>query len=370
VVSERLEFVALAEAGSVSFAELCRRFGISRQTGYVWWGRWRRDAEEGLVDRSRRPRRSPTRTDAAIEELVVAVRDAHPVWGGRKISRVLTNRGVDPVPAPSTITGILRRYGRLVSPPPPRGYQRFERAQPNELWQMDFKGWFQLTDHTRCHPFGVLDDHSRFNVVLAACPDQRTVTVQTLLTAAFTRYGMPEAILCDNGSPWGATFQHRWTPLAVWLIDRGVHLVHSRPYHPQTAGKQERFHWTLELEVLTTRPAWDTLGSVQAALDTWREVYNHHRPHDALDLQVPAHRYHPSPRPLPTVITAPEYPTGYLVRTVDATARIGLHNRRIRVGKAFRGLQIGIRPDPDTDGTYHLTYRDQPIRTINLTTTP
>jgi transposase InsO family protein len=303
-----------------------------------------------------------------VEEAVVELRDLHPVWGGRKISRVLANLGVDPPPAPSTVTGILRRHGRLAPTPPRRGYVRFERAQPNELWQMDFKGPFSLTDHTRCHPLGVLDDHSRFNVALAACPDQRTLTVRDVLAGAFRRYGMPEAILCDNGSPWGSSFQHPWTPLGVWLVDRGVQVVHSRPYHPQTAGKEERFHWTLHLEVLTTRPAWDHLGLVQDAFDTWREVYNHHRPHDSLGLEVPAHRYQPSPRPLPTVITAPEYPTGYLTRTVDATARIGLHNRRIRVGKAFRGLRVGLQPDPDTDATYHLYYRDQPIRTINLTT--
>jgi transposase InsO family protein len=302
-----------------------------------------------------------------VEGLVVGVRDAHPAWGGRKISRVLLNQGVDPSPAPSTVTGILRRHGRLAPTPPRRAYQRFERASPNELWQMDFKGWFRVADHSRCHPFGMLDDHSRFNVALAACPDQRTVTVQGVLTRAFTRYGMPEAILCDNGSPWGDRAQQPWTPLGVWLVDRGVQVVHSRPYHPQTAGKEERFHWTLDLEVLTTRPRWDNLRSVQEALDTWREVYNYQRPHDAIDLRVPADRYQPSPRSLPTVIAPPEYPTGYLVRKVDATARIGLNNRRIRVGKPFRGLPIGLRPDPDTDGTYHLYYRHHHIRTIDLT---
>lgn len=367
LVSERREFVALAESGMVSHSELCRRFGVSRQTGYVWLGRWRREGEGGLVDRSRRPLVSPSRTPVEIEALVVDLRDQHPRWGGRKISRVLQRRGYKMVPAPSTVTGILRRRGKLRAQPEPRAYQPFERAAPNELWQMDFKGWFGLGDQTRCHPFGMLDDHSRYNLALAACSNQQTATVQQLLGGAFCTYGLPQAILCDNGSPWGHDREHPWTPLGVWLLDLGVKVTHSRPLHPQTAGKEERFHLTLDWEVISTRSVWDDLATVQHAFDRWRVVYNHERPHDSLGLQVPADRYQPSPRPMPTVIVPVDYPDDYQVRKASTNAQISFNGRRIRVGKAFRGRYIGIRPDT-TDGTYHLYYRNQRIRTIDLAT--
>ncbi|HLA66022.1 MAG TPA: IS481 family transposase [Acidimicrobiia bacterium] len=366
-VSERLEFVRLAESGAVSFAELCRRFGVSRPTGYQWLGRWRAEGEAGLADRSRRPAHSPSCTDAVMERRVVKLRKRHPRWGGRKISRVLVNQGHRRVPAPSTITGILRRH-RLLSPvAPPRGYVSWQRPSPNDLWQMDFKGWFGLSSGQRCHPFGVLDDHSRYNLCLAACADETTATVKALLEATFGVYGIPNQILCDNGSPWGNDLHHPWTPLGVWLLDVGVGVIHPRPYHPQTDGKQERFHLSLDWEVISTRPAWDDHPGVQAAFDTWRVVYNHQRPHDALGLDVPADHYQPSARPYPRVIEPPDYPQDYQVRSVSADARISFHNRPIRVGRAFIGRRVGITPTT-TDGTYDVYYRHQHIRTINLAT--
>lgn len=365
-VSERLEFVRLAEAGTVPLSELCRRFGISRPTGYKWLGRW--EDGEPLEDRSKRPLSSPSQTPARVEELVVGVRRAHPRWGGRKIAAVLRRQGHDQVPAPSTITGILRRAGLLDDESRPRAFQRFERPAPNDLWQMDFKGWFGLEDGSKCHSFGVLDDHSRYNLCLTACPDQRTATVKPLLTQAFRTYGLPHQILCDNGAPWGSSSPQPWTPLGVWLIDIGVGVTHSRPRHPQTAGKEERFHLTLDWEVITTQTSWADLATVQTAYDTWRPIYNHQRPHDALDLNVPADRYQSSPRPYPETIPPPDYPDTYLIRKVSTNGQFSLHNRLVRAPKAFRGLHIGIQPTT-TDGIYTLHYRHQHIHTIDLTTT-
>ncbi|MFH1104666.1 MAG: DDE-type integrase/transposase/recombinase, partial [Actinomycetota bacterium] len=288
-------------------------------------------------------------------------------WGGRKINRVLVNQGHRGVPAPSTITGILRRHG-LVSPTAqPRAYQSWERPSPNDLWQMDFKGWFGLSSGARCHPFGLLDDHSRYNLCLAACTDQTTATVKGLLTETFTRYGIPTQILCDNGSPWGNDLHHPWTPLGVWLLDVGVGVIHCRPFHPQTDGKEERFHLTLDWEVISTRPAWDNHRAVQGAFNRWRIVYNHQRPHDALNLDVPADHYQPSPRPYPSVIEPTDYPDGYQTRRVASNAYISFHNRPIRLGRAFIGRTVGITPTT-TDGTHHIYYRHQHIRTIDLTT--
>lgn len=364
-MSERLEFVLMAKTGVVPFAELCRRFGVSRPTGYRWLRRWE-DGDRTLEDRSKRPHSSPLRTSSRIEELVLDVRRKHRRWGGRKIATVLRRQGHDPVPAPSTITGILRRGGLLDPDPQPRAFQRFQRAVSNQLWQMDFKGWFELGDGSKCHPFGLLDDHSRYNLCLAACSNQQTTTVQSLLTTTFTTYGLPDEMLCDNGAPWGNGRKQPWTPLGVWLVDLGIKVIHSRPYHPQTAGKQERFHLTLDWEVISTRPVWNNLPTVQTAFDAWRPIYNHQRPHDALNLDVPADHYQPSPRPYPTTIPPVEYPDTHLVRKVSTSGRISLHGQLIRVPKAFQGRYVGIRPTT-SDGTYTIHYRHQPINTINLT---
>lgn len=367
MLEARLEFCRLVGAGGVPFAELCRRFGVKRDTGYKWLHRFEVEGVAGLGDRSRRPHGSPARTPVGMEELVCRVREGFPAWGGRKIRGFLLRQGWEGVPAASTITAILRRRGLLVAPARPRAYQRFERAAPNDLWQMDFKGFFCLTDGRPVHSLGLLDDHSRFNLCLAACADQQTATVKGLLVAAFRRHGLPWALLCDNGSPWGNDWEQPWTPLTVWLLDLGIDPIHSRPRHPQTAGKEERFHWTLDLEVIRTRPCWEDYPQVQAAYDSWRTIYNHHRPHESLGETVaPADRYQPSPRPYPERIPPPDYPDGTDIRQVDH-GRISWRGQRWRVGKAFHGKPVAIRPTT-TDGQYTVHYRHHQIRTINLST--
>jgi transposase InsO family protein len=273
------------------------------------------------------------------------------------------------VPAASTITAILRRNDLMDNKKPPkRDYQRFERTAPNELWQMDFKGHFALTGGGRCHPFGVVDDYSRYSISLAACSDERTGTVKGHLTRAFGVYGLPEAMLMDNGSPWGNTQGQPWTPLTVWLADLGIDVIHTAPFHPQTNGKKERLHLTLDLEVLDTQPGWISLEEVQEAFDRWEPIYNHHRPHDSLgETIVPGDRYLPSPRSLPDTIQDPVYPGHWQLRKVDSEARISFRRYRTRVGKAFRGRHVAIAPTTNPD-TFDVYYRHHRIRTINLST--
>jgi transposase InsO family protein len=179
-VSLRLEFVTLALEDDVNMRALCRQYGISPTTGYKWLDRYLREGITGLENRSRRPHTSPHRTPEEMEQRVLALRDKHPDWGGRKISRRLRNLGVLRTPPPSTITGILRRHGRLdpKESRKHRPWKRFEADQPNELWQMDFKGHFALSGGGRCHPLTVLDDHSRFCVGLRACGDEQRATVK------------------------------------------------------------------------------------------------------------------------------------------------------------------------------------------------
>jgi transposase InsO family protein len=344
VMESRLEFVRLAEQGGVSVAELCRRFGISRQTGFAYIQRYRAEGEAGLAERSRRPLSSPLQCPQALEARILALRTEHPRWGGRKLARRLHDLGVADVPSPSTVTEVLRRHGQLdlQEADKHRAFKRFEHTAPNELWQMDFKGHVAM-DAGRCHPLTVLDDHSRFSVGLLACGDEQHATVRGHLTALFRRYGLPRAILCDNGPPWGGCGWQQATALQVWLMRVGVRVLHGRPYHPQTQGKDERFHRTLNIELLQGRRFAD-LPACQARFDDWRHIYNEQRPHEALDLAVPASRYQASPVCFPEQLPAPEYYPTDQVRQVgpDGTARF--QGRRIKLSQCFAGLPVAFRP--------------------------
>ena len=346
--------------------ELCRRFGISPSVGYKWLGRYRVEGAAGLSDRSRRPTRSPNQTSKDLEAQVLAVRAEHPKWGGRKIRRVLQDDGVAEAPSASTITDILRRHGRLDGPGAGevRHWTRFEHAEPNDLWQMDFKGHFAMREG-RCHPLTVLDDHSRYSLTIGACDNERTATVQAHLTRLFERHGLPRRILTDNGSPWGtAGSSERHTVLTVWLMDLGMEVTHGRPYHPQTQGKDERFHRTLKGEVLDGR-IFETLAEAQKAFDAWRHVYNTRRPHEALGLQTPAARYRPSPRSMPGRIVPPEYEPQAHVRKVRGNGAVSFKGRNLGTCKAFAGRYVALRAT-ETDGVFDLCYRHHQLAQIDL----
>jgi transposase InsO family protein len=365
LMSQRHEFVQLAVQPGANFSALCRAFDISRKTGYKWCARFRQQGLPGLADRSRRPRRSPRRTADETEAAVRALRESHPAWGGRKLAAVLARDGLPAVPAPSTITAILRRH-QLLDPAEAVKHspgQRFERSAPNELWQMDFKGHFALAAG-RCHPLTVLDDHSRYALVLQACANERTATVQTCLQRAFERYGLPAAILTDNGSPWGDGPGHPYTPLGVWLIRLGIRVCHTRPYHPQTNGKDERFHRTLQAEVLRYRYFTDW-AECQRVLDDWRLVYNTRRPHESLGQQPPSSRYQLSARPYPGVLPPVEYGPDDQVRWVQSGGRISFQGRQWRVGKAFCGQPVALRPTAEA-GELAVFYCHQQIARLAL----
>lgn len=253
--------------------------------------------------------------------------------------------------AASTCTEILRRADLLKKDAPKGPLQRFERGLPNELWQMDHKGYFPTQSGQYCHAFTVMDDHSRYNLVLDAADNQRRPAVQAALTSAFDRYGLPEAILCDNGSTWRSMGDGSgYTPLTVWLLRLGVRVVHGRPYHPQTQGKEERFHRTLKAELLS-RHTWRDLAHCAAEFPRYRHRYNHERPHDALNGATPASRYKPSVRAMPAHLPALEYP-GMEVRVVRAKGVITFRNQTWAIGQAFATLPIGLRPSPQADGQW------------------
>ena len=365
IVSEREEFCRLAGMADANKRELCRRFGISPKTGYKWMGRFRADGDDGLADRSRRPLSSPGRTAEAVETAVLGVRREHPAWGGRKIRRVLQTRGVADVPSTSTITAILRRHALLDGPRAgeARDHIRFEHARPNDLWQMDFKGHFAL-DEGRCHALTVLDDHSRYALELGACGNERTETVRGRLEGVFRRYGLPRRMLADNGSPWGSSGGEKHTRLTVWLLDLDVPLSHGRPYHPQTQGKEERFHRSLKAEVLD-RDSFADLATAQAAFDRWRKIYNDIRPHEGIGLDTPSSRYTMSSRAMPEVIARPEYEPQAHVRKVCHNAWLSFKGRKINCSKAFVGRYLALRAT-NTDGVFDLCYRRHVLLQVDL----
>lgn len=372
VVSQRQEFVLLAEQPAANRRELCRRFGISPKTGYKWLGRFASEGPEGLLDQSRRPRGSPTRSDEALELRIVELRDRYPDWGGRKLRALLLSEGLETVPSASTVTAILRRHGRLdaARSAAATAWQRFEHEAPNQLWQMDFKGHIPLVGAglRRCHPFTVLDDHSRFNLCLRACPSEREETVQEALTDVFRRYGLPLRITADNGSPWGNTNSRSLTALGAWIVRLGIALSHSRPYHPQTQGKDERFHRTLKAELLV-RQSFDSLVSAQDAFDRWRDRYNLVRPHEALALQPPVSHYRPSPRPFPEALPPIEYDSADQVRKVQGKGQIYFRGRELLVGRGLAGLPVALRRTPE-DHLWDVFFCHQRIAQVDLAVPP
>lgn len=360
----RQEFLYLASQPGSNFSQLCQRFGISRKTGYKWLQRYQESGATGLADRSRRPRHSPGRTDPAVEQQVLAIRDQYG-WGARKIKWCL-QRDEQTALARSTAHSILQRHGRVIPQPDSvaGSYQRFEQERPNQLWQMDFKGHFALGNGERCHALTVLDDHSRYSLCLQACRNEQTGTVKEHLTATFRRYGLPERMLMDNGSPWGNDLEHRYTPLTVWLLLLGVGVSHGRPYHPQTQGKDERFHRSLKVEVLAHRIFGD-FAPMQIRFNEWRYCYNHVRPHEALDMNVPASRYQVSQRSFPEQLPPLEYGAIDQVRKVQIDGSISFRHREFRVGKAFRGYPVALRPT-QADGVYEIYFTTHRILTIDL----
>jgi transposase InsO family protein len=368
-MSLRREFVELASQAEENMAELCRRFKIARKTGYKWLERYRSEGAAGLADRSRRPQQSPAETGAELVTAILELRDAHPAWGGRKIRQRLLDLNYHAVPAVSTVSGILKRHGRVSQEASQRAcaFTRFERSRPNELWQMDFKGHFPMSGGGRCHPLTILDDHSRFSIGLRALENEQGTAVQAELTAVFRRYGLPEAMLTDNGSPWGPSREQGFTWLNVWLMELGIRVLRTRPGHPQTNGKDERFHRTLDIEVLRGNRFRD-VPEIQRRFDPFRECYNHERPHQALGLAVPASRYQISHRAFPEQITPWEYAPDVQVRKVD-DGTISWRGTRFKVGAAFRGKHVGIRTTA-TDGEFHVYFCNTKIKTIHLNPNP
>lgn len=353
VMEEKLEFVRLAVNGGIAFTKLCERFNISRPTGYKWLKNYRKEGPTGLYEESRRPQESPGAMAPSIVELIVKLKTQEPHWGAKKL-HVLLHRDyrdqLEEIPSLSTINRILSRHQltKIRKNKPLLKTGRFERLRPNELWQMDFKGHFALEDSKRCHPLTVTDDYSRFNILLLACANERGITVQLGLERAFKKYGLPDTILCDNGSPWGSSHldYHRprrtITKLESWLIQLGVKMIHGRPYHPQTQGKCERFHKTLKQELLLYN-CFKDYAHCQKEFDLWRDKYNLYRPHEGINFEVPAKRFQISPKAFPKSPQERIHGINDQLLKVSAKGYIHYQGKRYYAGEGLGGQIIALR---------------------------
>jgi transposase InsO family protein len=356
-VSElRLAFIHAVRTAGQSVSQAARDFHISRKTAYKWLTRF--DDQQPLQNLSRRPQHSPARTSPELEAAVLAVRDQFG-WGPRKITAYLDNQKQPTVPT-RTAAAILQRHKRIATKTTPEvADQRFERSGPNELWQVDFKGYVEVA-RKKVYPLSVLDDHSRFLLALGCGEDVTTTRAWNVLWTVFGEYGLPEEILCDNafgssgmGVSW---FEAR-------LMRLGIRATHGRPYHPQTQGKVERLHGTLETEVFPRLDRGDR-GAFEAGLDRWRrEVYNVIRPHESLGDLPPVCRWRPSVRARPKVLPAVEYPAGSVVRRASSGGVIRWRGAKLLAGNGVVGEWVRVEQTGDSVELWYGPYR---IRQIPL----
>jgi transposase InsO family protein len=340
VAEERIRFAVMAERGEEALTVLCREFGISRATGYKWWKRYRQQGVAGLAERSRRPHHSPQRTAGPIERQVVELRQRRPDWGARKLRVKLAEQGVE-LPA-ITVHRILLRHGLVAEEDRVRpALQRFERERPNQLWQMDFKGVPASWETAGLLPLSILDDHSRYLLGLRAQQQTAAQGVRETLEEVFGNCGLPEQMLMDHGTPWWNNQGAGWTKLSVWLMQQGVELRFSGLRHPQTQGKVERLHGSLQ-RALRRRGRPQRRQDWQGWLDAFRDEYNHERPHEALGMATPASRWRASERRYDPQPKRWEYPEGSWVRRVGVNGGLWLGGKRWEISRALAHQYVAL----------------------------
>ena len=357
---ERIQFVIRAQGKREALAQLCREFGISRPTGYLWLRRYEKTRTLSAIrEQSRRPHRSPRRTAVDTEQQVVALR-RQTGWGAKKLRILLREQAAMQLPV-RTIHRILARHDLIASPEPGAAPGRFERSEPNQLWQMDSKAKYTLADG-ECHALAIVDDHSRYLVGLHALSALVIAQAHPCLVETFRCYGLPQAMLMDHGSLWWST-TNGWglTSLSIRLIEQDITLLYGRVAHPQTQGKVERLNGTVGSE-LRYHGVPRYLRECPAALAKMRATYNHQRPHEALGMQRPAQRYRPSTRAYQEQPRAWEYPLGSEVRRLDAGGMLSAAGRRWFVCEALAGQRVCVER---FDEKLLVSYRDMYIREID-----
>jgi putative transposase len=346
-MEERIRFVLRATREEMAFTDLCVAFGVSRKTGYKWLGRYEAQGLDGMHERSRRPLNSPMHIENWIEDAVVRERRRHRTWGPKKLREKLAEKyDLDVVPAASTIGNIIKRHGltkkkrRRRPVTQPDRTTRTKPTRPNEVWGADFKGWFRTKDGRRCDPLTSSDLYTRFVLICRSVDGQRIDSTKPEFRKAFMRYGLPEAIRVDNGSPFGSRGICGLTKLSAWWLQLGIRVEFIEPGHPEQNGVHERMHRTLKDE--TARPPAGSLKAQQSRFDRWRREFNYERPHEALGMQKPAQRYERSSRRYTTHPAPFGYPLDYEIRMVKTHGAIKWRNRFCYVGEALHGIALGL----------------------------
>lgn len=335
-MDQRMHFVVEYDWDELTMAELCRKYGISRKTGYKWLTRVEEEGFESFKDRSRAPHHHPNQLTEAVEQAILALRALHPTWGPKKLLRRLQDQDSPKRwPARSTIAEVIRRHGlawprkrrRRVVP----HEQPFARCDgPNSVWCVDFKGWFRTSDGQRCDPLTISDAFSRYLIRCQAVEDPGLRSVRPVFEAAFREYGLPWAIRSDNGTPFASHGIAGLSRLSVWWIRLGIRPERIEPGQPQQNGRHERMHLTLKNE--TASPSAATVRRQQQRFDAFQEEYNQQRPHEALELATPASKYQPSARPYPARLPEMAYPTEWACRRVRPCGRVRLHGGQFFTG--------------------------------------
>lgn len=368
-MSLKMEFVEKASRPGARIAELCREYGISRECGYKWLGRFKREGYEGLEEKSRAPQSSPL---ARVEEVVHGIlqaREAHPRYGPKKLRELLRRRWGEETPSVSTIARVLRRFGQVRERRRRRPLSVIERAPsvevkaPNDVWTVDFKGWWRAGDGGRCEPLTVRDAFSRFILAVKVLPGTAGGAVRDEFEDLFRKYGLPSAIQCDNGSPFiGVQGRGGLTVLSAWWISLGIKVIRSRPGCPQDNGGHERMHRDMRADLQAFPEA--SREEQQRACSKWKQEFNHVRPHEALKGKVPAEVYKPSER---RGLTPPafSYPKSWLTRRVCGKAGIiFVDGQSYHVGRALSGHTIALEP---LDGLHHrVWFRDLDLGELEL----
>jgi putative transposase len=346
VMSLKLEFVEKAKAPGANISALCREYGIARQTGHKWLKRYKAEGYDGLEERTRRPKTTPLGTAEDVVVSILEVREAHPHWGPHKLGVLLRRRWGPSTPSERTIARVLSRFDKirrrqrrpgsvhLVTQAP-----KVEMNAPNDLWTVDFKGWWRAANRQRCEPLTVRDAFSRMVLAVDVLPSTGAAPVRAIFERLFRRFGLPKALQFDNGIPFVAPLARGGlTALSAWWVALGIELIRSRPGCPQDNGAHERMHADMAAEIETLPSASRALQ--QRACDKWRQEFNHVRPHDAIGDKTPAEVYKRSERAMR--VRAARYPADWIVRLVSLGGTVCVHGDAYFISASLIGHTIGL----------------------------
>lgn len=356
VENERARFVLEAEVSELSHSELCRKYNISRPTGYKWIRRFQEEDLKGLKNRSHRTHSCPHATSSPVVQRVLEIRTRRS-WGARKIrTKLEQDSEIAVAPSIDTIQRILSRHG-CITPRKPRRQRNHSGPpipippQPNATWTADFKGEFRMKDGNLCFPLTILDGYSRF---LLACKGMLNLDLHATMRRfdrLFREFGLPDRIRTDNGHPFASRAIAGLSQLSVWWISLGILPDLIEPGKPQQNGRHERMHRTLKEDAAT--PPHRNLRAQQRSFNRFREVYNFERPHEALQMETPSAVYRASDRLL-TTPEPPVYPAHYERRRVAGDATIRWKKRKVFVSTLLKQHHVGL--EQLSDGVWSVYY--------------